>query len=343
MLDFGIAKANFALSDAALTRTSAMMGSPLYMSPEQLANSKVVDHRTDIWSLGAAFYEAVTGQPAFPAESLALLHMKILSAEPVRPSVFRPDLPPELEMVILGSLEKDPAKRYSSMQAVQRELERLEQRLSGVRPLFDSDPANHMTAVPATVEDPVFSETVGSGARAQRTSIPAPVPSGANETSTAMAGTRSPVSQTVGGGPPKAASKAGVAALAIVALGAATFIGAKLAAPRAEANAPPASPSAVVAPAPAAPAPPTAATQAPSESPEPAPAAPGSLPPSGKAGKHGAKGSASLQADPPAAPAVASAPVAPVAAAPEPPPPSPRAAEEARKKKRASLQPDLDE
>ena len=329
ILDFGIAKANLALSDASLTRTSAMMGSPLYMSPEQLANAKGVDQRTDIWSLGAAFYEAVTGQPAFPADTLALLHMKILSAEPVRPSAIRREIPPELEMVILGSLEKDPAKRYSSMQVVQRELERLEQRLSGVRPMFDSDPGNAFTALPATLEDPVFSNTFDSGPQVglpAQASIPAARPAPVASASPSVASTSSPISQTYGDPMAKPARRL---AVPMIVAGLALAAGAAFLATRPGSTPvpPAAAVSAPVAPEPAPPAvqPVTEPSVALSAPPEP-------TAPLRKRGKHVTKGAAQ-----------AVEPSAPVAAAAAPPPTPARGAEEARKKKRTSLQPDLDE
>jgi serine/threonine-protein kinase len=331
ILDFGIAKAAASFTDASLTRTSAMMGSPLYMSPEQLANAKGVDHRTDVWSLGAAFYEAICGQPAFPADTLALLHAMILMQEPVRPSRLRADVPPELEMVVLNSLEKDPAKRYSSMQAVQRDLERLEQRLSGVKPLFDSDPANFATAVPATVEDPVFSETVGSG---PHRSIPAPAPAPALP----LSGTAVPTSQTYGDPPARRKASAPIVIGGLALLGAIAFGASKALAP-APAESPRAVDARAAAPT-AAPSEPMPLAEAEAVPPAPAPSAEPLVPEPAKGGKRNAAKPKGLPeaAAAPAAQAVASP--APASPAPEPPPP---AADAKKKKKRASLEPEVEE
>jgi serine/threonine-protein kinase len=334
ILDFGIAKAAVSMTDPSLTRTTAMMGSPLYMSPEQLANAKGVDHRTDVWSLGAAFYEAVCGQPAFPADTLALLHAMILTQEPVRPSRLRRDIPPELEMVLLTSLEKDPAKRYSSMQAVQRELERLEQRLAGMRPLVDSDPAHMVTAMPATVEAPVFSETMGSAPR-RSVAPPAQAPVVASAFASPLSGTAAPTSQTYGDAPVRrrARSAAVVVVAGLALLGAVAFGVTRALTPA------PVEPARAAA-APAAPAP------TPSDAPvhtEPAPLvervaeppAPRAPEPSGETKRGAARPRAKAA---PAAPA----PLAPAVVAPAPEP-APPAAEKPKKKKRHSLEPEVEE
>ncbi|MCC6645775.1 MAG: serine/threonine protein kinase [Polyangiaceae bacterium] len=116
VLDFGISKASMYDSvDAALTRESAMMGSPAYMSPEQLRSARDVDHRTDVWSLGVVLYELLTGRVVFDAATLPDLHVQILSAAPSSVRVRRPELPPLLDGVVMRCLEKDPARRFSSV------------------------------------------------------------------------------------------------------------------------------------------------------------------------------------------------------------------------------------
>lgn len=118
VLDFGISKATLsgAMGGASnLTQTSAVMGSPSYMSPEQLKNSKDVTERTDIWSLGIVLYELLIGRSAFEAETLAELHVAILQAFPPPPTARRPDLPRSIEQVILKCIHKDPAHRFSNV------------------------------------------------------------------------------------------------------------------------------------------------------------------------------------------------------------------------------------
>jgi serine/threonine-protein kinase len=116
VLDFGISKV--ALTGSAfehkmpLVQTMMPMGSPVYMSPEQIRASKDIDSRTDIWSLGCVLYELLTGTAAFDAPSLTQLSATILeaSAPPLR--ALCPNAPLELEAIIMRCLEKDPARRF---------------------------------------------------------------------------------------------------------------------------------------------------------------------------------------------------------------------------------------
>ncbi len=116
LLDFGISKLTSLGGeepglDPALTHTATIMGSPSYMSPEQLKSTKEVDHRADVWSLGAVLYEAVTGKPAFRGESLPQVCAMIASEDPALPSTRRDGIPIELERTILRCLDKDPETR----------------------------------------------------------------------------------------------------------------------------------------------------------------------------------------------------------------------------------------
>jgi len=99
--------------DPALTATATLMGSPAYMSPEQLKSTKEVDARTDVWSLGAVLYEALTGKPAFRAETVPQVCAMIAADDPAPPSSLRSSLAPELERAVLACLEKKPEKRSS--------------------------------------------------------------------------------------------------------------------------------------------------------------------------------------------------------------------------------------
>lgn len=116
VLDFGISKLRVAgASDPSLTSTSAMMGSPFYMSPEQMRSSKSVDHRTDVWALGAILYELLTGRTAFQGETLPEVLASIMTDEPRDLSQLRPDAPPALVELVKRCLNKDPAKRFQTM------------------------------------------------------------------------------------------------------------------------------------------------------------------------------------------------------------------------------------
>ena len=90
---------------------TALMGSPYYMSPEQIAGAELT-HHSDMYSLGAVLYELLTGQRPLRAENLEALLRKITELEPLPPSVVRADLPREIDSVILRALRKRPADRY---------------------------------------------------------------------------------------------------------------------------------------------------------------------------------------------------------------------------------------
>jgi serine/threonine-protein kinase len=117
VLDFGISKMTDIGGSApgSMTRTAALMGSPLYMSPEQMRSSKDVDAQTDIWALGVILFELMTGRPAFLGESVMELAIKVAN-EPT-PSIrsFRPDVPVGLEAVVATCMEKDRRRRYRNV------------------------------------------------------------------------------------------------------------------------------------------------------------------------------------------------------------------------------------
>jgi serine/threonine protein kinase len=115
VLDFGISK--FADSGPGLdvTHANAVMGSPLYMSPEQMVSARSVDARTDIWSLGIILYELISGRTPFCGANLPEVCISIASkpTPPLRPT--RPDAPAQLDAVLARCLQKDRKKRYSNV------------------------------------------------------------------------------------------------------------------------------------------------------------------------------------------------------------------------------------
>lgn len=120
LTDFGLAKR---LDDVTLSLTGALLGTPRYMSPEQAeATVKSVDHRTDIYSLGATLYELVTGQPVFAADTPHAVISKIIHNEPQSPRHVRPDLPRDLETILLKCLSKEAVQRYATAQELADDL-----------------------------------------------------------------------------------------------------------------------------------------------------------------------------------------------------------------------------
>ena len=95
------------------TRSGAVLGTPAYLSPEQAMGGNV-DGRSDLFALGVVLYECVTGQPAFHGASLIEIAANVIHVEPPPPSTVNPDLPNELDSVILKTLAKNPEKRYQS-------------------------------------------------------------------------------------------------------------------------------------------------------------------------------------------------------------------------------------
>lgn len=118
VLDFGISKLTSLAdsgADMSMTKTTSVLGSPLYMSPEQMLSSRDVDVRTDIWALGVILYELLVGKVPFSGDTLAELCVKIATvpAPPLRDRL--PDAPLGLQEVIQKCMEKDRTKRYASI------------------------------------------------------------------------------------------------------------------------------------------------------------------------------------------------------------------------------------
>jgi serine/threonine-protein kinase len=118
--DFGIARAG----TSQMTETGSIVGTAQYLSPEQ-ARGGEVDPRSDLYSLGVVLYELLTGKTPFDGETPVEIAMKHLSTAPKPPSKLRPDVPPELDKVVLRALAKNPDERYQSADEMEVDLERV--------------------------------------------------------------------------------------------------------------------------------------------------------------------------------------------------------------------------
>lgn len=122
-----------------LTQTGNTMGTPMYMSPEQ-AQGLALDHRSDLYSLGVTFYHMIAGVPPFRAETPLALALKHVKDRPASLAVHRPDVPPELDRLVLKLMAKSPGDRYQSAAEMLRDLARVRESLnapSGVQPVVD--------------------------------------------------------------------------------------------------------------------------------------------------------------------------------------------------------------
>ncbi|MGE5715961.1 MAG: protein kinase domain-containing protein [Acidobacteriota bacterium] len=118
ILDFGIARI---LGDPRATDHGSVVGTPAYMSPEQLRDEPL-DQRTDIWSLGAVLHEMLAGEPPFPGDTVAAVVASILSAPPRRASDVRPGIPNRVDEILGKAMAKDRRLRYERMEDLARDL-----------------------------------------------------------------------------------------------------------------------------------------------------------------------------------------------------------------------------
>jgi serine/threonine-protein kinase len=152
VLDFGLAK-NMHFQERALTATATALGSPQYMSPEQMKASREIDFRTDIWSLGVCLYELLSSHVPFDAGAVPVLCAMVLKEPPTPLPSYRPDVPPALWGIIQRCLMKDPGQRFANISELAAALEpfapphargaglRIDAVLRAVRPLSEPPPA----------------------------------------------------------------------------------------------------------------------------------------------------------------------------------------------------------
>jgi serine/threonine-protein kinase len=134
VMDFGIAK----IPSLSMTTTGTVLGTPYYMSPEQISGQKV-DILSDIFSVGAVFYQMITGVRPFEGETTVTLAYKIVQVDPIPPRILRVHIPQEIENICKKALAKDPAQRFQSPLEMLEALRAYKNRdKTGKKPLVDT-------------------------------------------------------------------------------------------------------------------------------------------------------------------------------------------------------------
>jgi serine/threonine-protein kinase len=153
VMDFGIARA---VSDSAATMTStaAVIGTAQYLSPEQ-ARGEGVDARSDVYSVGCMLFELVTGAPPFTGDSPVAVAYQHVREDPRLPSSINPQVPPELDAIVLKSMSKNPANRYQSAAEMRNDLLRAlaGQRVEATPVMGDAEKTTILAATPYGYDD----------------------------------------------------------------------------------------------------------------------------------------------------------------------------------------------
>jgi serine/threonine-protein kinase len=125
VLDFGISKVTEQLGDGDIstTRTGTLLGTPYYMSPEQLAGASTLDARADVYAIGVILYQTLSGSLPFRAQTVAGLAMQVATSEPPSLARLRPELPAQVVEVVARAMARDAAQRYGSVDELRVALE----------------------------------------------------------------------------------------------------------------------------------------------------------------------------------------------------------------------------
>ncbi|MBX3226197.1 MAG: serine/threonine protein kinase [Labilithrix sp.] len=235
IVDFGISKLLNDQEATSNTQTGTIMGSPVYMSPEQARGAKTTDHRSDIYSLGVVLYECVTGRTPFVADSFNELLFKIALEEAPTPQNLRPDIDDDLNAIIVKATARAPEARYQTAAELEEALIGWLQKNGGQAGDWATDTGGRgldLTASPTrgkslpeiliTGETPNAPATT-TGANQTDASVSPPATVG-KETSTSLSKTADPLKESAGA-PPNGSKKKLVYAGAAAALAVIGVIG----------------------------------------------------------------------------------------------------------------------
>jgi serine/threonine protein kinase len=154
VLDFGIAKlTERAPGDAQHTQMGALIGTPLYMAPEQARSASAIDQRADLYSLGCILYELLTGRPPLVAEGAGEIVAMHLFTPPEPPTTLVRDISPEMNALVMRLLEKEPVDRYQTAGELATALSQIGARLSTEYSIMASGPRPVHRHVPTTMRD----------------------------------------------------------------------------------------------------------------------------------------------------------------------------------------------
>lgn len=174
VMDFGIAK----LPSLSMTVTGAVLGTPFYMSPEQITGQKV-DIRSDLFAVGVVFYQMLTGARAFEGEGTASLAYKIVNVDPIPPNVLNTQVPPRLVGIIGKALAKDPALRYQNPGEMLADVRRIQTEADGSSKAIETE-ATVICVTPAA-ETPVAAAVEAVTRSKERTAGPVSGPMSGQE------------------------------------------------------------------------------------------------------------------------------------------------------------------
>jgi serine/threonine protein kinase len=179
LLDFGVAKLLDTKATNYKTRTGAIVGTPFYMSPEQVTGGDVeIDARADVYSAGLIFYEMLTGKPAFDGKTVLDIFQKRLTENPIPPQTHRPEIPEALSALVLSSIERDRKKRIQSASEFANRLEEVA-RQNGFplsKSLLHENTTKSLAAISVLEEKTAIADYAAIAARKKEASTPSPEP-----------------------------------------------------------------------------------------------------------------------------------------------------------------------